>query len=495
MEIEPLWPNMKYFPHQLHGIQWMLQRERVGTPCRDEVIRGGFQCDDMGLGKTIQTTAVICTNCLPRTLLVVPMAMIETWADVCRRAGLLVFEIWEGEWVCRNHRTANRFLGERPAVYLANFEKVPVRPSLFTRRWDRIVVDEAHKLVNPYTDISYGMRQIHAEVRWVLTGTPIVNSQRDMASLSAFLGIPTNPGYRWSNAMTHMIPIMMLHRTLDELRRRSEAAGGGWGVPPIPEIEECVLPFATEKEEEFYHGVQMAVEKELGAKSYYGKLSAAHKFVLLLRLRQISVHPQTYWKALGESEDWVEPSTKMRKVAEIIQQDGDSDGDGDRVPHKYLIFCQFHHEMVMFQEYLVTEGLVLPEAVLMYHGGMTAGQRREVLLESKTLKQTTVMMVQLQAGGVGLNLQEYDRVIFMGPWWTSALMDQAMARAVRMGQQKVVKVYHLLLAAEKDNSINIDRLVRGRAEEKRMMLADLFTWCGQEAPEGCAMEPAWADQA
>jgi SNF2 family DNA or RNA helicase len=499
--IEPLWPNMTYFPHQLHGIQWMLEKELVGTRVGGSgsggssgVVRGGFQCDDMGLGKTIQTTAVICTNRLARTLLVVPMAMIETWTDVCRRAGILVFEIAGGlgEWTCRNHRTANRFGGERPAVYITNFEKVAARPSLFIRRWDRVVVDEAHKLANPYSNVSYGMRQIQGEVRWVLTGTPVVNSLRDMASLGAFLGIPTDPGYRWSKTMTRVVPSMMLHRTLDELRRCSEEAGGGWGVPPVPQIEECVLPFATEKEEEFYHGVQTAVEEKLAAGSYYGKLSAVHKMVLLLRLRQISVHPQTYWKALGESEDWVEPSTKMRKVADIIRADGD--GDGGRV-HKYLIFCQFHHEMELFQEYLVMEGLARPEAVLMYHGGMTAGQRREVLLESKALTETTAMMVQLQAGGVGLNLQEYDRVIFMGPWWTAALMDQALARAVRMGQREVVKVYHLLLAAEKENSVNIDLLVRGKAEGKRMMLLELFQWCGREAPEGCAMEPPMGAEA
>ena len=87
------------------------------------------------------------------------------------------------------------------------------------------------------------------------------------------------------------------------------------------------------------------------------------------------------------------------------------------------------------------------------------------------------MLIQLQAGGVGLNLQEYDRIIFVSPWWTSALTDQAIARAVRMGQTEVVKVYHLRLAAESDTTINIDELINNKADEKRKMLETLFAMC------------------
>ena len=80
---------------------------------------------------------------------------------------------------------------------------------------------------------------------------------------------------------------------------------------------------------------------------------------------------------------------------------------------------------------------------------------------------------------LGLNLQEYDRIIFVSPWWTSALMDQAIARAVRMGQTRVVKVWHLHLAAEHETAVNIDELVNAKAEEKRSMLKKLFAMCSK----------------
>jgi SNF2 family DNA or RNA helicase len=123
--------------------------------------------------------------------------------------------------------------------------------------------------------------------------------------------------------------------------------------------------------------------------------------------------------------------------------------------------------------------LVDDEHLLLYHGGMNQRERTEVLDKSKASTERTVLLLQLQAGGVGLNLQEYDRIIFVSPWWTSALMDQAIARAVRMGQQKIVEVYHLKLDAENKISLDIDALVSSKAEQKRSMLERLFTLCAQ----------------
>jgi SNF2 family DNA or RNA helicase len=78
--------------------------------------------------------------------------------------------------------------------------------------------------------------------------------------------------------------------------------------------------------------------------------------------------------------------------------------------------------------------------------------------------QSDVLMIQLQSGGVGLNLQHFNRIIFSGPWWTSALMEQAIGRAVRIGQRDVVKVYHLRLKEEEN--INIDKVMMEKASEK-----------------------------
>ena len=181
------------------------------------------------------------------------------------------------------------------------------------------------------------------------------------------------------------------------------------------------------------------------------------------------------------------PSSKLEKIKEIIQTDNmNSDAEGavaDKV-HKYIVFCQFNDEMSLIREFLMKEGLVADENILLYNGSMNQAEREAVLKRSKATTETTVLLLQLQAGGVGLNLQEYDRIIFVSPWWTSALMDQAIARAVRMGQKEIVHVYHLRLAAESataGDAINIDELVNAKAEEKRKMLEKLFVLCSDGA--------------
>jgi SNF2 family DNA or RNA helicase len=83
-----------------------------------------------------------------------------------------------------------------------------------------------------------------------------------------------------------------------------------------------------------------------------------------------------------------------------------------------------------------------------------------------------VLLLQLQSGGVGLNLQHFSKIIFMSPWWTAALMDQAIGRAVRIGQREEVEVTMLLLKEE--SSLNIDSAMIEKAETKRDLLTNIF---------------------
>jgi hypothetical protein len=71
---------------------------------------------------------------------------------------------------------------------------------------------------------------------------------------------------------------------------------------------------------------------------------------------------------------------------------------------------------------------------------------------------------QLQSGGVGLNLQHFNKILFTGPWWTKALMDQAVGRAVRIGQRDVVQVYNIVLKEE--GALNIDTYMSDKAADK-----------------------------
>lgn len=545
--LHPLWKSFTYFPHQLEGIQWMLEKEHIGTlvPNKDSsmevLVRGGLQCDDMGLGKTIQITSAMINNPLPLTLLVLPLAMMETWISVCQKAGMIVYVLdhhnTKQPWKIINADSSIpfRFMKMRPAVYITNYEKLYICPSFFQKQWNRIVLDEAHKIRNGDGQLAFYLRKLKADIRWAVTGTPLVNSLKDVVSLFAFIGIPYSPLWRWEKRYQTILPKILLHRSLSSLRNVIP------NPPPLPIVHNLSLDFTSNEEEEFYFGVQGATEKmeELYSSD---QLSSKDAFKLLLRLRQMSVHPQVYINAKRREDDsylrddWLDPSTKLSAIRDIILSDenpsilssnnkikdilsiynpkpepkinseenvdSESDDENDSkidtkeieelnkilqddsnqkkntndniLAHKYIIFCQFYDEMVLLKEYLVATELISDENVLTYSGEMSMEERSEVLNYSKETNEKMVLLIQLQAGGVGLNLQEYDRIIFMSPWWTSALMDQAIARAVRMGQTRRVHIYHLQLEAENDSTINIDLLVNAKAEEKREMLKKLF---------------------
>jgi SNF2 family DNA or RNA helicase len=503
--LKPLWSTFNYFPHQLEGIRWMLDKERNGTlvPGKKSelvLVRGGMQCDEMGHGKTIQIVATILNNPLPLTVLLAPVAMIETWTGVCQRAGLIVYHAVGPDWFLLSNTNAPvtpvaPVAPVTQSVYLTNSEKIYTTPRLFRHlSIDRVVIDEAHKLRNPSGQMAIYARRLgsHGTIRWAVTGTPLVNKWEDVISLLAFIGVPYSPLFHWEQRYEDMLPSLVLHRSLESIRSTLPA-------PPYPIIQHIALPFVSQEEQEFYLAIQGNVLAQ--ATSYdMDRLTPQQAFLLLLRLRQISVHPQIYISAKRREsssylrKDWIGPSTKLLAIRDIIIQDflqleQQTLQLQQQEPHKYIIFCQFMEEIELIQDYLLSLGLFSQENILQYHGSMTMLQRDTVLQYSKRTLEPTVLLLQLQAGGVGLNLQEYDRILFVSPWWTSALIDQAIARAVRMGQTRVVHVYHLLLLVEHEQEqeqsqeqnqsspISIDALIHSKAEEKREMLNHFFQIC------------------
>jgi SNF2 family DNA or RNA helicase len=483
-KIKPLWKGFTYFQHQIDGIKWMLDKEINGTDVESRILNsytkvyGGFQCDDMGLGKTIQITSVIVNNPQRSTLIIAPLAMIETWSDILQKVGVAVYEAntkLDIPWVYMNDKSAGipkHFMKMRPSVFITNYEKLYHNPSLFHSEFDRVVLDEAHKIRNYDGEIARCARKIHAKIRWVVTGTPLVNSLKDVVSLLAFIGVPHSNLCRWEPRYVRMLPDIVIHRSLDSLRSVIP------GAPPVPEIHDIVLPFSSKAEEEFYLGIQGATES-LMKRFASDTLTSQQAFVLLLRLRQISVHPQVYINAKRRDspyykrDDWDTPSTKLEKIKEIIEED--SDEKDDCTPHKYLIFCQFTDEMELIRDYLYGECIV--DNIIMYNGSMNKREKDAALNAAKESSEKTVILVSLMSGNAGLNMQYCDRVIFVSGWWSDAVLQQAKARAVRIGQSEVVQIYNLHLAIEAENSINIDRLLDSKAEEKRVMLEKVFSMC------------------
>jgi SNF2 family DNA or RNA helicase len=248
--------------------------------------------------------------------------------------------------------------------------------------------------------------------------------------------------------MAPAIEKYVMARTMNQLRASMPDA------PPAPTFQTHQLDFDTEEEAEFYRGMSGVIQKRWKA---LGSESALEKLQLFMRLRQLSLHPQIYIDARKKAlhgqynrEDWDGSSTKFNEICKMVEKGG---------VHKWIVFCHFHKEMEMLKE------MLKPICkVQVYNGSLNAKEKEAVLAESAVGTETEVLLVQLQSGGTGLNLQHFDRIIFSGPWWTSALMDQAIGRAVRIGQTEIVRVYFLKLKEEE--ALNIDTYMFEKAAEK-----------------------------
>lgn len=458
-DIQSLWPGIKYFDHQTYAIrEFLLKLEMKGEVCPPygsnrfpKRVKGGLLCDEMGAGKTIMMLALVLMNPLDSTLIMVPKAVIHNWTVNAVRANFRVFNIvgtgGEAKW-----QQVNKGLTRTSGVYICGYPSLIYKTHLFNKdihRWNRVIFDEAHVFRNYRTALYKAVQKLVVGVvhRWAVTATPIVNCESDAVSLLSIVGLPVTENRAWNREYYEpLLPKFVLHRSMDELREVVMS------MPPLPEIETMELGFTCDQEEDYY-GMLQGIAKRMREAFAAGK--RAEGLELLLRLRQAGLSPELIPSELVDKVTGVweagKPSAKMGAILKRVQEEPEE---------KFLVFCWFHREMDLIIGMLEKNGITSEQ----YHGGLGDKDRREVL-ERAIKPGCRVLLIQLQSGGVGLNLQEFSRVIFTSPYWTSALMDQAIGRAVRIGQKRIVKVYHLLLVTEL--GLNIDTMSANIAEAKR----------------------------
>ena len=462
--LKPLWDGFEYKEHQVFGVNWMLARE-----CEGEKIKGGLLCDEMGLGKTIQMIGLMKESHIPflATLLVAPLAVLNQWKETAEKAKIRCFFF--------NTKIKNWQLKTKPfksgiSLYLIGYEALANNISFVEQKiFGRLVCDEAHRLgvpnikkkiqnLKPIKKLCFKtIQRINAGSKWFLTATPVVNSLDDTLSLFALMDSKLV-----EKPFEELMSTYALARSMEQLRL--DMPDGN--LPSEPIIQNHRLDFITKQEEDFYVKIQTDVERQL---RYQDNALVVLRLIMLLR--QISIHPQIYIKARQDKfkgkltiPSFEHSSTKFEKVKELLKSESHQ-------PHKWIIFCHFHEEMNLFENYL--KDLDFIRHIEVYSGSQSIDDKTEALdkirqpFTESSKKQCDVILMQIKAGGVGINLQECDRIIFCSPWWTQAAIEQGIGRAVRIGQKNQVVVHNLVLKQEEDMGVrNIDRWMREKAAKK-----------------------------
>ena len=392
---------------------------------------GGILADEMGLGKTVQTLAFLRAHQGNGPALVVcPTSLVTNWENEARK-----FTPELKTLVLEGADRAARFKS------IADVDIVITSYALLRRDIDTLreinfstaVLDEAQHIKNPETQNAQAAFALRAKHRFVLTGTPMENSVRDLWSIMNF-ALPGYLGNRNDFRERYEFPIARgsapdvqrrLSRRLQPflLRRRKRDV-----AKDLPEKIEQVVPCSlTSHQRAAYDALLREIQQGLGSSGKNVNAGAQRMKMLtgLLRLRQVCCD----LRLVGIDKE--ETSAKLDLLDELLEEAIDGE-------HRVLVFSQFVSMLHIIRERL--EKLEIP---FCYLDGSTK-QRQEIVDRFQSDSAIPVFLISLKAGGVGLNLSAADTVIHFDPWWNPAVEAQATDRAHRIGQTRVVTAYKLI---------------------------------------------------
>jgi len=428
--------------YQRTGVHWLRFMSRLGL--------GACLADDMGLGKTVQVLALLLYLRREQTppenpsLLVVPASLIANWkSELDRFAPSLSVSIAHPSEMNGEGSDGNVKAGQD--LFITTYTMLGRLDSLRQRQWKLVILDEAQAIKNSGTHQAKAVKELRADSRIALTGTPVENRLSDLWSLFDFL----NPGLLGgAKAFTSFVKQMSARphnpyaplRTLVQpyiLRRLKTDKHIISDLPEKTEINAfCGL---SKRQAAFY---QQSV-RELADQIERADGIQRRGIVLsyLMRLKQICNHPS---QLTGDNGYEPEHSGKFQRLAEICQELAERQ-------EKVLVFSQFREIIGPLAEFL---GGVFGRPGLVLHGQTAVGKRHELVETFQRDDGPPFFILSLKAGGTGLNLTSASHVIHFDRWWNPAVENQATDRAFRIGQKRNVLVHKFVCRGTVEDKID-----------------------------------------
>ncbi|GLB35068.1 putative protein with domain of unknown function (DUF3535) [Lyophyllum shimeji] len=468
----------------------------------------GILCDDMGLGKTLQSICILASKHFERaqryqetkspdsvhlpSLIICPPTLTGHWYyEILKYAEYLRPVLYTG-----NARERARLLPKLKSydVVITSYEVVRNDiTNLEDLHWLYCILDEGHVIKNAKTKLTKAVKCIHAQHRLILSGTPIQNNVLELWSLFDFL----MPGFLGTEASFNERfgkPILS--------NRDGKAKSGEAAALALEALHKQVLPFLLRRlKEDVLHDLPPKIIQD-----YYCELSdlqkhlyddfsrskaglsaenavqtgqpeqQQHVFQSLQYLRKLCNHPALVLnqdpeavkaalaQAGGASEDLsdIQHAPKLLALrqllidcgiggassttvesgkSELIDPVGDSGGAFSQ--HRVLIFCQMKQMLDIIETDLFKKHM--PSVTYMrLDGGTESSKRHAVVQTFNSDPSIDCLLLTTHVGGLGLTLTGADTVIFVEHDWNPMKDLQAMDRAHRIGQKKVVNVYRLI---------------------------------------------------
>ena len=425
--------NTELRNYQKTGYEWLKVLNNYGF--------GGILADDMGLGKTVQLLSVVLDYIQneknPKPIMVVcPSSLTLNWQNEIEKftPDLTSIVIHGGAEERKNQIKSI----PNNNIVITSYDLLKRDIETYKEinyEFKFIIADEAQYIKNSNTQNAKAIKEINAQTRYALTGTPIENSLSELWSIFDFIMPGYLFGYRKFKELYEM-PIIkdedkMTMKKLKMLiepfilrRIKTEV------LTELPDKTITVLNNEMQDEQQKIYMSYMQNAKneamaEINSKGF--EKSQIKILALLMRLRQICCHPSLFL------ENYKGESSKLNQCVEVIK-------DAVESGHKILLFSSYTAMFPMIEKELKKENIEYCKLT----GQTKVGERIKLVDEFNENKNLKVFLISLKAGGTGLNLIGADMVIHYDPWWNISAENQATDRTYRIGQKKNVQVYKLI---------------------------------------------------
>lgn len=433
--------------YQVDGYKWLSLINEYGF--------NGILADDMGLGKTLQVISLLETYYKDGVSIVIcPASLVYNWEDEIYKfsSGLKTICIC-GNADERKLRidTANQY-----DLLITSYDYIRRDVDLYENiMFNYIILDEAQNIKNLKTKNAQSVKMLKGKHKLALTGTPIENSLAELWSIFDFLmpnylfnyhyfqshyenDIVKNHDEKKQNKLKKLVSPFILRRIKKDV------------LSELPDkIENNYLIDFSEEENKIYLANLAQVNDELHQMAKMENTDKIAILAMLTKLRQLCCEPRLLY------ENVEEPSSKLKACMELIHTLKENN-------QKLLLFSSFTSMLDLIGEQLYKEGISYYQLT-----GQTSKEDRRMLVDKFQNDNTTVFLISLKAGGTGLNLTAAEAVIHYDPWWNQSAQNQATDRAYRIGQEKNVQVFKLVMKNSIEEKIQKLQLMKKE-------LADMF---------------------
>ena len=472
--------------YQQEGVNWLAFLNRYHLH--------GILCDDMGLGKTLQTLCIVASDHYMRaeeyartkapdsrklpSLIICPPTLSGHWQqEILQFAPFLSCVAYVGSPQERNKLRDQ--LGAKDVV-ITSYDVCRNDIDAFVPlSWNYCVLDEGHLIKNPKAKTTMAVKRLMSNHRLILSGTPIQNNVLELWSLfdflmPGFLGTEkvffdrfakpiANSRYSKSSSKEQeagALALEALHKQiLPFLLRRLKEEVLDDLPPKIIQNYYCDLSDLQKRLfEDFAKKERKNLAEEAGSES---KEAKQHIFQALQYMRKLCNSPalvvkpdhkqypaiQAQLSKQNSSIRDVAHAPKLNALRDLLLDCGiGSDPVSTNAfvsPHRALIFCQMKEMLDIVADTVLKE--MLPSVqYLRLDGSVEANKRQNIVNQFNMDPSYDCLLLTTSVGGLGLNLTGADTVIFVEHDWNPQKDMQAMDRAHRIGQKKVVNVYRLV---------------------------------------------------